>query len=206
MIERLVLGTNNSKKLGEMAGLLRGTGLQLSTLAEFPGISEVDEDGSSFAENAAKKATEYARATGHWTVCDDSGICVDALGGAPGIYSARFAGPHADDQANNDLLLEKLRNVADEDRGAFYACHIALADPAGEIRICSDGICRGRVRRQRDGQGGFGYDPLFELVEYHTTFGRLGIAAKSVISHRARALRDFCRQLNLLLQQLRTSS
>lgn len=203
MIDRLVLGTGNRKKLLEMEGLLRGTGLRLQTLADFEGITEVVEDGHSFAENAEKKARGYALATGCWTVCDDSGISVDALGGAPGIYSARFAGPDADDGANNHLLLEKLAGVPDRERTAHYSCHIALADPSGTIRIRSDGICRGQLRHEADGQGGFGYDPLFELMEYHITFGRLGSVAKSVISHRARALRDFCRQLAQLQQTLR---
>lgn len=198
MIERLLLGTGNRKKRLEMEGLLRGAGVQLQTLADFEGISEVVEDGLSFAENAEKKARGYALATGLWTVCDDSGICVDALNGAPGIYSARFAGPNADDEANNRLLLEKLAGVPDDERSAYYACHIALSDPSGTIRIRSEGICRGRLRHEADGQGGFGYDPLFELLEYHVTFGRLGSVAKSVISHRARALRDFCRQFALL--------
>jgi XTP/dITP diphosphohydrolase len=203
MIERLVLGTGNRKKLLEMQGLLQGTGLQLQTLADFSEITEVVEDGHSFAENAAKKACGYALATGCWTVCDDSGISVDALDGAPGIYSARFAGEHADDAANNRLLLEKLKGVPDDERTAYYTCHIALADPRGAIRIRSEGICRGRLRHEADGQGGFGYDPLFELLEYHVTFGRLGVVAKSVISHRARALRDFCRQLAALQRSLR---
>lgn len=203
MIDRLVLGTGNRKKLLEMEGLLRGTGLRLQTLADFEGITEVVEDGHSFAENAEKKARGYALATGCWTVCDDSGISVDALGGAPGIYSARFAGPDADDGANNRMLLEKLAGVPDRERTAHYSCHIALADPGGTIRIRSEGICRGRLRHEADGQGGFGYDPLFELMEYHITFGRLGSVAKSVISHRARALRDFCRQLAQLQQTLR---
>ncbi|MBL8889913.1 MAG: RdgB/HAM1 family non-canonical purine NTP pyrophosphatase [Planctomycetaceae bacterium] len=202
MIDCLVLGTGNRKKLREMEGLLQGTGLRLQTLADFTGITEVVEDGTSFAENAEKKARGYALATGCWTVCDDSGICVDALNGAPGIYSARFAGEHANDEANNRLLLEKLKGVPDDERTAYYVCHIALADPTGTIRIRSEAICRGRLRQEADGQGGFGYDPLFELFEYHVTFGRLGTAAKSVISHRARALREFCGQLARLQQTL----
>lgn len=202
MIDCLVLGTGNRKKLLEMEGLLQGTGVRLQTLADFQGITEVVEDGHSFAENAEKKARGYALATGCWTVCDDSGICVDALNGAPGIYSARFAGEHANDEANNRLLLEKLQGVPDDERTAYYVCHIALADPSGTIRIRSEGICRGRLRHEADGQGGFGYDPLFELPEYHVTFGRLGSTAKSVISHRARALREFCRQWARLRQSV----
>lgn len=202
MIDRLLLGTGNRKKRLEMEDLLQGQGLRLLTLSDFPGIPDVVEDGESFAENAGKKATGYALASGCWTVCDDSGISVDALGGAPGIYSARFAGPGADDEANNRLLLERLSGVSDEGRGAHYTCHIALADPQGKIRLRSEAICRGRVRHGAAGQGGFGYDPLFEVLEYHTTFGDLGPAAKRAISHRARALRDFVCQWNRLVQSL----
>jgi XTP/dITP diphosphohydrolase len=202
MIERLVLGTGNKKKLREMAALLQDLPLALQTLEDYPGIPEVVEDGQTFAENAAKKASGYALATGCWTVCDDSGISVEALSGAPGIYSARFAGPAADDQANNHLLLTRLHGLPAAKRGAHYTCHIALADPSGRVRIRSEAICRGRVRLEPDGQGGFGYDPLFEILEYHTTFGRLGPAAKSVLSHRARALRDFQRQFRQLQSEL----
>jgi len=202
MIDRLLLGTGNRKKRLEMEDLLQGQGVRLLTLADFPGIPDVEEDGSSFAENAAKKATGYALASGCWTVCDDSGISVEALGGAPGIYSARFAGPGADDEANNRLLLERLSGVPDERRGAYYTCHIALADPQGEIRLRSEAICRGRLRHTASGRGGFGYDPLFEVLEYHTTFGDLGPAAKRAISHRARALRDFVCQWKRLVRSL----
>jgi XTP/dITP diphosphohydrolase len=202
MIERLLLGTGNKKKRLEMAALLQDLPLELRTLAEYPGIAEVVEDGHTFAENAAKKATGYALATGCWTVCDDSGICVAALDGAPGIYSARFAGPDADDRANNDLLLARLSGVPTAERGAHYVCHIALADPQGQVRVSCEAICRGRVLEQPDGEGGFGYDPLFEILEYHTTFGRLGPVAKGVVSHRARALREFRRQLQHLQRKL----
>lgn len=202
MIDRLLLGTGNRKKRLEMEDLLQGQDVRLLTLADFPGIPDVVEDGESFAENAAKKARGYALASGCWTVCDDSGISVDALGGAPGIYSARFAGPDADDEANNRLLLERLSGVPDERRGAHYTCHIALADPQGKVRLTSEAICRGRVRHLASGQGGFGYDPLFEVLEYHTTFGELGPAAKRAISHRARALRDFVCQWRRLVQSL----
>jgi len=195
MFDCLLLGTGNRKKRMEMEDLLGGLGIRLHTLEDFPGIAEVVEDGSSFAENAAKKAVGYALATGFWTVCDDSGLCVDALDGAPGIYSARFAGPGANDRENNRLLLEKLAGLPAARRGAHYVCAIALADPSGKVRIATEEICRGRIRQEPDGGGGFGYDPLFEVLEYHLTFGRLGPSAKSMFSHRARALRAFARQL-----------
>ena len=201
MIDSIVLGTRNLKKRRELEELLLGQTIVVKTLDDFEGIGEVDEDGDTFAANAAKKATEYARAIGHWTVCDDSGISVDALGGAPGIFSARFAGPNAGDQDNNRLLLEKMEGVPLEKRGAFYTCHIALADPSGKIHIACEEICRGVLRTQLHGSGGFGYDPLFELPEYHLTFGELGAASKRMLSHRARAIRVFLHKFTQLRQQ-----
>lgn len=202
MIDTIVLGTRNRKKRRELEQLLEDYQIAIKTLDDFPDTGEVDEDGNSFAENAAKKAREYAQATGHWTICDDSGISVDYLNGAPGIHSARFAGNDGDDQANNRLLLEKMEGVPRSKRGAHYTCHIALADPKGEIRLTTERICRGVLRTEADGQGGFGYDPLFELPEYHTTFGQLGIAAKRLLSHRARAMRDFLNAFQKLQHQL----
>src|SRR5690606_12575314 len=147
------------------------------------------EDGDSFAANARLKAIAQARHLGEWVLADDSGIEVDALGGAPGIYSARFAGEPADDEANNRLLLEKLAGLPPERRGAQYYCHVTLADPSGDIRAEASGICRGVIREVPDGNNGFGYDPLFEIRELHQTFGRLGPHVKQVLSHRGRAMR-----------------
>ena len=134
---------------------------------------------------------------------------VDALGGAPGIYSARFAGEDATDEANNTLLLEKLDDVPTEKRTAHYVCHMALADPAGVVCAEANGRCHGRIRREAAGSGGFGYDPLFEIVEYHRTFGELGAAVKAALSHRARAMRAFIphlvRMQNTGTSELRTA-
>lgn len=202
MIKTIVLGTRNRKKRLELEQLLADFEISIKTLDDFPDAGEVEENGSTFAENAAKKAREYAQATGQWTVCDDSGISVDFLDGAPGIYSARFAGTDGDDQANNDLLLQKMEGVPRSKRGAYYTANIALADPQGQIQIQCERTCRGVLRTERDGQGGFGYDPLFELPEYHMTFGQLGVAAKRLLSHRARAMRDFLTQFKKLQQEL----
>jgi XTP/dITP diphosphohydrolase len=191
----LVLGTRNRKKGLELAELLAPYGLEVRTLADLPQACEIDEDGDTFAANAAKKAVVQAQHLGAWVLGEDSGLCVDALQGAPGVLSARYAGPDSDDERNNQKLLSALRQVPWEHRGAHYVCHMTLADPAGAIRADSEGTCQGRIRLTPSGTAGFGYDPLFEILEYHRTFGELGTAVKSVISHRARAMRLFLPQL-----------
>lgn len=191
----MVLGTRNRKKRGELLELLGPHGFELPCVADFAHAVEVEETGSTFAENAALKAAVQAQRLQQWVLGEDSGLLVDALGGAPGVYSARFSGIHATDATNNALLLEKLRSVSAANRGAHYVCHMALADPAGEIVVRAEGICRGRIRFEASGTGGFGYDPLFEIAEYHLTFGELDAAVKGVISHRSRAVRLFMPQL-----------
>lgn len=191
----LILGTRNRKKGLELAAWLAPYGFELQTLADFPHAIEVEETGTTFAENAVLKATQQARHLGGWVLGEDSGLCVDALQGAPGIYSARFSGTDATDERNNDLLLEQLAEVPWERRGAHYVCSAAVSDPVGEIRATAEGRCYGRIRTERSGAAGFGYDPLFEVLEYHRTFGELGGAVKGVLSHRSKALR-------LLLPQL----
>jgi XTP/dITP diphosphohydrolase len=196
----LVLGSHNKKKLGELAALLGSHGLDLKTLADFPNALEVDETGDTFAANARLKATQQARHLNHWVLGEDSGLSVDALSGAPGVYSARFSGPGATDERNNQLLLEKLADLPLEKRTAHYTCYAALSDPTGAIRAEADGICRGRILYERAGSGGFGYDPLFEIIECHRTFGELTPAIKSVLSHRSRAMRELAPQVLRLIQ------
>ena len=140
----------------------------------------------------ARRPSVYAEHFGLWTLADDSGIEVDALGGAPGIYSARYAGT---DEENNNRLLEELAGKPPEQRTANYFCHVAVADPTGTIRCESTGICRGRIRTEPAGTNGFGYDPLFEIRELHKTFGELGPAVKQALSHRSRAMRAIVRQI-----------
>ena len=118
---------------------------------------------------------------------EDSGLCVDALSGRPGVYSARYSGEGATDESNNQLLLQELARFPFEKRTCYYACHACVADPRGEVRAVSAGTCRGRIRFVGAGKAGFGYDPLFEIPEYHQTFGELGPDVKSILSHRARA-------------------
>jgi XTP/dITP diphosphohydrolase len=183
----LVLASRNQKKLREMSELCNGLGMRVISAGDFPEAPEVEETGHTFAENAALKAAAVASATGHWTVADDSGLAVDALNGAPGVYSARYAGPQANDAQNNERLLSELCEIPDQRRGAAFICCLALADPAGRIRVQVEGRCRGRLLHEPRGQNGFGYDPLFWIAEYHQTFAELSLAVKSVLSHRARA-------------------
>ena len=191
----LVIGTSNRKKAAELVQLLAPVGLEVRTLADYPQAAIVEETGDSFAANSRLKAVEQARRLGHWVLGEDSGLAVDALSGAPGIFSARFAGSAASDEENNRHLLQQLKGTPLEKRTAHYVCHIAVADPQGTVRAESKGFCRGRIRLEPAGAGGFGYDPLFEIVEYHRTFGELGPAVKAVLSHRARAASLIASQL-----------
>jgi XTP/dITP diphosphohydrolase len=199
MIE-IVLGSRNRKKLKELVEFLEPLGVKLTSVADYPEVQEVDETGSSFAENAALKASSVARQLGKWAIGEDSGLCVDALGGAPGIHSARYSDPGATDERNNDKLLETLRGVPEEKRTAYYVSHLCLADPQGRICASAEGRCRGRIRESRSGSGGFGYDPLFEIVELHQTFGELDPVVKSVLSHRSRSIAAFVPQVRRLIK------
>ncbi|MHB8899599.1 MAG: non-canonical purine NTP pyrophosphatase [Thermoguttaceae bacterium] len=195
----LVLGTGNRKKGLELAELFEPLGLTLKTLADFDNPLDVVENGRTFADNAALKAAQQARHLDVWVLGEDSGLEVDVLGGAPGIYSARFAGAGANDGSNNRLLLEKLAGVPAEKRTARYVCHMTLSDPSGTLHAESEAYCRGRIGPEPHGTHGFGYDPLFQVLEYHRTFAQLGPRAKAVLSHRARAARQLIPPLVALL-------
>lgn len=196
MATPLVLGTTNSGKVRELLELLAPLGIGCESLAGLSAAVEVEETGSSFAANAALKATAQARALGRWVLAEDSGLVVPALGGAPGVFSARFAGVVAGesresaDARNSGLLLERLAGRRGGERAAHYACHAALADSSGRIVAVAAGTCAGSIAERPAGSGGFGYDPLFIVPEYHRTFGELAPAVKAVISHRARAMRS----------------
>jgi XTP/dITP diphosphohydrolase len=194
----VVLGTRNRKKRDELVELLDLPGLQVVTLAERPPVPEVIEDGETFAENAAKKASETAKALGEWVLGEDSGLCVDALGGAPGIYSARYAGEPCDDGPNNDKLLGELKGIELEQRTAHYVCSIAVADPSGAIRARAEGYCHGRIATAARGSNGFGYDPLFLFGDGDLTFGELPSDFKRQHSHRAAAVKDLRPQMQVL--------
>jgi XTP/dITP diphosphohydrolase len=196
----LVLGTANRKKGLELAELFAPWGLEVQTLADCPQAISVVEDGSTFAANAALKATQQARHLNRWVLGEDSGLRVEALGGAPGVYSARYSGANATDETNNRLLLSDLGQTPLERRTAEYVCHMTLSDPTGTIRAESEAYCRGRILFAPRGIHGFGYDPLFEIAEYHRTFGELGAAVKACLSHRARAARQLLPSLIALLE------
>jgi XTP/dITP diphosphohydrolase len=191
----IVLGSRNQKKIGEIRELLAPYGIPVIGVDQFPDLTDVVEDGDSFAANAEKKARETALATQHWVIAEDSGLCVDALKGAPGIFSARYAGQQGADDANNQKLLEELSAVPTEKRTAHYVCHAVLADPTGAIHASAEGRCCGRILTDYRGDNGFGYDPLFLVPEYHQTFGELPAVVKRHISHRAKAFERLLPQL-----------
>lgn len=191
----IVVGSHNRKKLIELREVLEPLGWKLQSVAEFPNAVVVDETGTTFIENACLKASVQAVNLGRWTIGEDSGLCVPALGGQPGVYSARYSGENATDESNNQKLLASMTHLQGDDRRAYYVSTIALSDPQGQIVCRAEGHCWGRILTEYRGSGGFGYDPLFEIPEYHRTFSELGLAVKSAISHRGRALRSFVQSL-----------
>jgi XTP/dITP diphosphohydrolase len=199
MASVLVVGSRNRKKREEIVEILGDLGLDLRDLTSWPDAPEVVEDGATFADNARKKAVELAHALGQWVLGEDSGLVVPALNGRPGVYSARYAGKQGDDEANNDRLLAELAPLPDDRRAAYYVCTAALADPKGEVHAVVEGRCHGVITRERRGTGGFGYDPLFLIPEYHRTFGELSPRVKHALSHRARALAQLRPVLRKLL-------
>jgi XTP/dITP diphosphohydrolase len=184
----LVLGTRNAKKRREIEEILGDMGLDLRDLEGWPAAPEIREDGDTFEANARKKASELAKSLCHWMLGEDSGLVVPSLNGRPGVRSARYAGKQGDDEANNERLLAELAVLSDDCRTAFYVCTAALAAPDGTIHAVADGRCHGVIIKERRGTGGFGYDPLFLIPEYHRTFGELSPTVKHALSHRARAL------------------
>lgn len=184
---RLLLATRNRKKLKELQDLLAGLPVQCCCLEDLPPVPDIEETGGTFEENAKIKALGYAKQTGLLTLGEDSGICCDALRGAPGIFSARFAGPGKNDDANNQKLLELLQDVPDDQRSAYYESAIALAEP-GKLMGVVRGQVHGRVTRELQGTGGFGYDPLFYYPSYQKTFGQIPSEMKHRVSHRGQAL------------------
>jgi XTP/dITP diphosphohydrolase len=183
---KLLVATNNPGKVREYEALLEGLPLTLTYLVQEGLDVEVEETGSTFAENARLKAMAYARASDLWTLADDSGLEVDALGGEPGTYSARYAGQGASDEDRYRLLLRKLEGVPWEQRTARFRCVIAVATPQGEIRT-AEGTCEGIIAFEPKGEHGFGYDPVFYMPEHGQTMAELEPEVKNRISHRARA-------------------
>ncbi len=191
---KLVLATRNRGKVRELDEMLRDRkAIELLSLADFPDAPDVIESGKTYQENAIQKATVIAQYTGCLTLADDSGLEVDALDGAPGIHSARYAGENASDADRIAKLLDALKDVPDERRTARFKCAIALADPSGHPQVVV-GVCEGRMIRAPRGSGGFGYDPVFVPSGTNQTFAELGEGVKNRISHRARAL-EMAREL-----------
>lgn len=198
---RLVLGSRNKKKLREMIDLLGDLGFDLSDLAPYPHAPEVEETATTFEGNATLKAVTLAPALGEWVIGEDSGLVVPVLGGAPGVYSARYAGRHGDDAANNAKLLAELAPYSGDDRAAYYVSTAVLADPTGKVVASVEGRCHGVIATEPRGTGGFGYDPLFVVPEYGRTFGELPPEVKQQMSHRANAFR----RLRPVLARIRDS-
>jgi XTP/dITP diphosphohydrolase len=186
----LLVATMNEGKLRELRDLLADLTLTLLSLDDFPAIRSIPETGATFAENASLKAAGYARQTSMLTLADDSGLEVDALNGAPGVFSARYAGEDASDTARTSRLLMELSHIEGERRSARFVSVIAIADSSGSILHLSKGICEGQISLVARGNFGFGYDPVFLPRGYDSTFAELPPAVKSTLSHRAHALRD----------------
>jgi XTP/dITP diphosphohydrolase len=182
---RLLIATRNPDKLGEIRAILQAPGLALVSAADIPGLPEVEETGRTLEENAALKARTLACRAGLWALADDSGLEVDVLGGAPGVRSARYAGPEADYRANNLKLLKALEGKSD--RRARFRCVMALSDPAGRC-ACVEGACEGVIVEAPRGREGFGYDPLFQPDGHRLTFAEMPPEEKNRLSHRYRAL------------------
>lgn len=187
----LLVATRNQGKLVEMRHLLRGVPVTVMSMADFPNAPYVEEDGTTLAANAAKKACETARFCGVWTIADDSGLFVDALGGRPGVQSARYAGPGATSADLCRKLLHEMADVPEHARTAHFGAVIAFASREGELQFCVEGRCEGIIARRMHGEEGFGYDPVFRQEPGGPTFAELSREAKGAISHRGRALRAF---------------
>ena len=190
---KLVVGKNNAGKVRELNELLADLPVEIFGLSGFENVRDVDETGATFTENAVLKATDYARQTGFWALSDDSGLEVEALNGAPGVFSARYAGENAGDRERIEKLLGELAATGHETRRARFVCVMAVADENGEIRFLAEGICEGKIAAAPRGANGFGYYPIFVPDGYTETFGELSSTIKQEISHRARAISKIIR-------------
>jgi len=204
MPHKLLLATRNQGKIEEFRRILDAVApgeIELVGLDQFPDLHDVVEDGSTFEENALKKAREMSLATGIPAIADDSGLCVDALGGDPGIYSARWAGSHGDDAANTAKVLEQLRDTPDADRSAHFTCVAALYLPDGRSH-CEESHFDGWILHQPIGEQGFGYDPIFRPEGYGVSSAQLSASEKDAISHRGKSLRAIAPHVITMLKSL----
>lgn len=193
-MQSLLIATKNFGKIKELKELTANLPLLIVDLSKFPNVAEPEETGATFSENAALKAQSYALQTKLWALADDSGLEVATLNGAPGVFSARYAGENASDQDRIEKLLREMENM--HERRARFVCSMAVADNSGEIKFSAEGVCEGTIALQPNGSNGFGYDPIFIPDGFSNTFGELSSDIKQQISHRARAL-------NKIIQQLR---
>jgi XTP/dITP diphosphohydrolase len=191
----LLVATRNTGKIKELRELLANLPVRLRGLDEFPHISDVEETGATFAENAFLKAKIYAEKTGLYALADDSGLEVAALGGAPGVFSARYAGENATNEEKINKLLDELNKTKNKERLARFVCVMAFADKSGEIIHFEEGFCDGRIAEKSFGINGFGYDPIFIPEGFEETFGELNENVKQKISHRAQAVEKIIRFL-----------
>lgn len=186
---KVLIASNNPGKIKEFKTLLADFGAEVFSLKDMGIDTDVPETGTTFRENAALKAETLAKQTGMITLADDSGLCVDALNGEPGIYSARYAGPDKNSEHNIDLLLSKLEAVQADERTAHFVCVLAISRP-NHLTHFAEGRCDGQITNERRGDDGFGYDPVFLIPDKNLTFAQMGEEEKNLISHRARALRQ----------------
>lgn len=195
-----MVATRNQGKIREIREALKGLGLRVYTLSDFPDVPEIEEDGKSFTENALKKARFYSKIFGKLTLADDSGLEVDSLKGMPGIYSARYSGKRASSRENNLKLLNAMEGVPLSKRGAKFKCIMAMVSPSGEETV-TEGVCKGIIGLKEKGRRGFGYDPLFILPKYGRTMAELSLNEKNRISHRGKA----SRKLKKIIAKFQTS-
>lgn len=200
MTTTVILATRNQHKVNELRRILATVGLDVELVGtdQFPDLPEVAETGSSFAANALLKARDVSQRTGHVAIADDSGLCVDALNGMPGIFSARWSGRHGDDRANLELVLAQVEDVPEVRRGAAFHCAAAVVTPAGDERVV-EGVLEGSLIREPRGSNGFGYDPIFTPRGYVLTTAELTPQEKDAISHRGQAFRALAPVLKELL-------
>lgn len=197
MKQIIVLATTNKGKTREIQALLKDFPIDIKNLDDFGPIPEVIEDGETFDDNAYKKASFTARVLGYPAMADDSGLCVDALDNAPGVYSARYAGENASDADNVRKLLENLKDT--ENRAASFKCVISIAVPTGAA-LTYEGECQGVLTKEPMGENGFGYDPLFYYPEFNKTFAQLNLEEKGEISHRGKALKQITGEMDKILE------
>ena len=204
-MKKILVASTNPGKLAELKSMISSANVDVEWLGlnDFPNVPEVVEDGESFAENSRKKALGYAKATGLWTIADDSGLCIDALGGNPGVKSARFSGEKEKDRGlldhkNMEKVLQLLENTPKDKRTCRFICNLCLATPQ-EILLETEGFLEGYITEEKKGENGFGYDPIFFVPELNRTIAQLGNEEKNTISHRGNAIRKLKPRLMKIL-------